>query len=338
MKFKMELKDNEIKKFYDYLETVYLLCNKSEGIILTITSNNFIFICKDEKIISENYSSFNILNLHSNYIDFPVFKYKINLKICDEYEKTFEYLIIERKEKKNNQIKNDITFRMNLINLKNFKDYLKDIKSSEIIIEAENLQRNENNNNNFYNKEELKIYKIMLNIKSKDTIILTNYNIFLKCIKNQIYNIYNRENENFIMKCNFRIKLLNYIIKDFIENNNEIIIFEFEFVEKFLIFKIVNDNYNFNFITSKFERNFLLEKNKFLFHLETLNLFNIFRIFSKEKDDSCIVTLTENFFFYEQNFTNYGEENKTKEYFSIFNSIPLNLIDEIDLISSLKIE
>ena len=178
----------------------------------------------------------------------------------------------------------------------------------------------------------------MLNIKSKDTIILTNYNIFLKCVKNQIYNIYNRENENFIMKFNFRIKLLNYIIKDFIENNNEIIIFEFEFVEKFLIFKIVNDNYNFNFITSKFERNFLLEKNKFLFHLETLNLFNIFRIFSKEKDDSCIVTFTENFFFYEQNFTNYGEENKTKEYFSIFNSIPLNLIDEIDLISSLKIE
>ena len=265
MKFLLELKNSQITKFKLFIEKINEMFSKYEGVIMTFYKDS-IQVIKDEKKINEDYKNFKCEELSSNSLFFPYIIYKIDNNEKDPLSKTFDTIKIEMKDKEK-KIHNELTLRITNIYLKELKNILNILKTNHIKIYAGPSEGQKIENE--YDER----YKIVLFIQQLDARFSNIRSIFIKSLKNKIYDLEGRNLEDSFVNCVFsKIHTLFIFAKNCVFKGKENISLEIEVKKNFAILVFECDYSKFSFITenNEFDGNY---ESKFA--IRTVELYDI---------------------------------------------------------------
>ena len=280
MKFLLELKNSQITKFKLFIEKINEMFSKYEGVIMTFYKDS-IQVIKDEKKINEDYKNFKCEELSSNSLFFPYIIYKIDNNEKDPLSKTFDIIKIEMKDKEK-KIHNEITLRITNVYIKELKNIFSFLKSNYIQIYAGPSE------NQKCEKDDDERYKIVLFIQQLDIRFTNIRSIFIKSIKNKIYDLEGRNLEDAFVNCEFcKIQKLSIFLKNACLKGKENISLEIEVKKNYALLVFQCDYSKFSFITESndFEGNY--ESN---FAIQCSELYDIIKIFQNLNNLSILIT------------------------------------------------
>ena len=303
MKFLLELKNTQIIKFKIFIEKINVMFSKFEGIIMTFYKDS-IQVIKDEKRINEDYKDFKCEELSSNSIFFPYIIYKIDNNENEPLFKTFEKMKIEMKDKEK-KIHNELTLRITNIYLKELKNILNILKTNHIKIYAGPSEGQKIENE--YDER----YKIVLFIQQLDARFSNIRSIFIKSLKNKIYDLEGRNLDDSFINCQFsKMQKLFIFTKNCIYKGKENISLEIEVKKNLatLIFESDFSKFIFNTENNEFDGNYeskfaissselldIIKNNQSLFNctiLITPIFFCVRQILRFEEQDFCLIENT----------------------------------------------
>ena len=303
MKFLLELKNSQIIKFKIFIDKIYEMFSKFEGIMMTFYENS-IQVIKDEKKINDDYKDFKCKELSSNSIFFPYIIYKIDNNINDPLTKTFEKMKIEMKDKEK-KIHNELTLRITNVYLKELKNIFNILKTNHIKIYAGPSEGQKIENE--YDER----YKIVLFIQQLDARFSNIRSIFIKSLKNKIYDLEGRNLDDSFINCQFsKMQKLFIFTKNCIYKGKENISLEIEVKKNLatLIFESDFSKFIFNTENNEFDGNYeskfaissselldIIKNNQSLFNctiLITPIFFCVRQILRFEEQDFCLIENT----------------------------------------------
>ena len=263
MKFTFKLKNSQITKFKLFIQKINEMFSKYEGVIMTFYKDS-IQVIKDEKKINEDYKNFKCEELSSNSLFFPYIIYKIDNNEKDPLSKTFD------------------TLRITSVYIKELKNIFSFLKSNYIKIYAGPSE------NQKCEKDDDERYKIVLFIQQLDIRFTNIRSIFIKSIKNKIYDLEGRNLEDAFVNCEFcKIQKLSIFLKNACLKGKENISLEIEVKKNYALLVFQCDYSKFSFITESndFEGNY--ESN---FAIQCSELYDIIKIFQNLNNLSILIT------------------------------------------------